>query len=327
MIFPAKKEIRRIAQHMNISEACAQLALYNTGHKNIEVIPSQPKKIDIEEKIKKNIKLVDYFMKFVHGVTPDNRDDVYQAGLIGLWQAIKTFDESRNCKFSSYAGVCIKREMYKATNDNSEGKQILSLDNMETESPSDYASLSVKEPQMLVADGEKTISLMKRIAAGQRSVKDKKSIIALIMYYQGYPCAQIANELKISERSCRTFWANGRSLLKNHPNFRHAAAEFWDGVEENEYSITLQGIPFQVRFSAHIFIDLPAKKMQQYEEDFCKMITRDDVADWLLNNVRIGDSICLYYEKTRCTTMLTMGKDTIEISFVTQTPNSRRKAA
>ena len=327
MIFPAKKEIRRIAQHTNISEACVQLALYNTGHKNIEVIPSQPKKIDIEEKIKKNIKLVDYFIKFVHGVTPDNRDDVYQAGLIGLWQAIKTFDKSRNCKFSSYAGICIKREMYKVTNHSIREKQLLSLDNMETESPSDYAALSVKEPQTLVDDGGKTISLMKSIAVEQRSVKDKKSIMALIMYYQGYPSAEIANKLKISERSCSVFWSNGRKLLQSHPNFRHAAAEFWDGVEENEYSVTLQGTPFQVRFAANTFINLPGKRMRQYEKDFCEMVTRDDVADWLLNNVRIGGSICLYYKKTKCTTMLTMGEDTIEISFVAQAPNSLRKAA
>lgn len=68
---------------------------------------------EINRLIQKHIGLVHSCMTSVLGVTSLNEDDVFQAGMIGLWKAIRTFDESRNIKFSSYASMCIRREMHK----------------------------------------------------------------------------------------------------------------------------------------------------------------------------------------------------------------------
>lgn len=38
-------------------------------------------------------------------------DDLIQEGMIGLWKACQSFDESRGVAFSAYAFVCIRNEM------------------------------------------------------------------------------------------------------------------------------------------------------------------------------------------------------------------------
>lgn len=49
----------------------------------------------------------------------DNQDLV-QEGMIGLFKAIRDFDEHKNIKFSTFAQICVKRNIYTAiTNSNS----------------------------------------------------------------------------------------------------------------------------------------------------------------------------------------------------------------
>ncbi len=47
-------------------------------------------------------------------------DDLVQEGMIGLFKAIRDFDEHKNIKFSTFAQICIKRNIYTAiSNSNS----------------------------------------------------------------------------------------------------------------------------------------------------------------------------------------------------------------
>lgn len=47
-------------------------------------------------------------------------DDLVQEGMIGLFKAIRDFDAERNIKFSTFAQICIKRNIYTAiSNSNS----------------------------------------------------------------------------------------------------------------------------------------------------------------------------------------------------------------
>lgn len=49
----------------------------------------------------------------------DNQDLV-QEGMIGLFKAVRDFDEQKNIKFSTFAQICVKRNIYTAiTNSNS----------------------------------------------------------------------------------------------------------------------------------------------------------------------------------------------------------------
>ena len=75
----------------------------------------------IEEQMKKHEKLV-YFMvnemfkgteylDYSVQTRGFEREDVYHVGKIGLWKALKSFDELKGIKFSSYATRCIRNEI------------------------------------------------------------------------------------------------------------------------------------------------------------------------------------------------------------------------
>ena len=43
-----------------------------------------------------------------------DRDDLIQEGMIGLFKAIRDFDPGRDAKFSTFAALCVSRQMYTA---------------------------------------------------------------------------------------------------------------------------------------------------------------------------------------------------------------------
>lgn len=66
-----------------------------------------------EQMFKKNMKLVPYVAVKWFGVLQSNPnyDDCTQEGFIGLMKACETFDEGRNCSFTTYATACIRNEI------------------------------------------------------------------------------------------------------------------------------------------------------------------------------------------------------------------------
>lgn len=63
-----------------------------------------------EERIIANKNLVYHLLKN-YSIRPDDYDDIVQIGMIGLMKAVDTFDESRNFKFTTYAGRVIHNEI------------------------------------------------------------------------------------------------------------------------------------------------------------------------------------------------------------------------
>lgn len=61
----------------------------------------------------KNTPLVYYvFNKYYKRLNKSQyKEDLIQCGMLGLWKACKSFNEKYNCRFSTYAGICIKNEM------------------------------------------------------------------------------------------------------------------------------------------------------------------------------------------------------------------------
>ncbi len=68
-----------------------------------------------EKIILSNINLVAYMLKYVDGVTIDNFDDYVSYGVIGLINALDTYDISKDIRFSTYASKCILYECLKRT--------------------------------------------------------------------------------------------------------------------------------------------------------------------------------------------------------------------
>lgn len=64
------------------------------------------------------------------------RDDLIQEGMIGLYKAIRDYQPDKEAQFSTFAGICITRQMYNAINASNTRKnqplnQYMSIDNEE----------------------------------------------------------------------------------------------------------------------------------------------------------------------------------------------------
>jgi len=69
--------------------------------------------------------------------------DLYQEGLLGLTNAIKTFDQSKEASFFTYANICIKTKIQTAIRNSSSKKNIalnqsVSLDNLINSETANY---------------------------------------------------------------------------------------------------------------------------------------------------------------------------------------------
>ncbi len=64
--------------------------------------------------VTENIKLVYYFYECLakNDITVRYKDDIVSAGMLGLVKAANKFDNTRGIKFASFAGQCIRNEMY-----------------------------------------------------------------------------------------------------------------------------------------------------------------------------------------------------------------------
>lgn len=69
----------------------------------------------VEALVNENIRLVGYAMKTI-GLHWQIDEEAYSYGLEGLWNAARTFDETQNIKFSSYAVRCILNNIYNCLN-------------------------------------------------------------------------------------------------------------------------------------------------------------------------------------------------------------------
>lgn len=65
---------------------------------------------EVQEKVLKNQRLVHHILK-KKKINPSDYDDLLQIGMMGLTKAAMTFDETKEIKFSTYAGRCIENEI------------------------------------------------------------------------------------------------------------------------------------------------------------------------------------------------------------------------
>ena len=90
-------------------------------------------------------------------------DDLIQEGMIGLFQAIRDYQEGREASFQTFAGLCIDRQMYKAIKNSNRQK------NMPLNA---YVSLSAEEEEALLGqsqDSPETILIDQEMAKEETS--------------------------------------------------------------------------------------------------------------------------------------------------------------
>ena len=151
-------------------------------------------------------------------------DDFYQMGSIGLLHAIRTFDESKGCQFSSYAMLVIRHEIIKSlrTKDKMNFSQSLNVpiyDTEENESelinliPDKGESVSdIAECHELVNNIMECITLFtKRYTNKERNQEMLKDWI-----FTDTPRSDLLNKYQISRQRANIILNKFRRFLKAH---------------------------------------------------------------------------------------------------------------
>ena len=128
-----------------------------------------------------------------------DREDLMQEGMLGLIKAIRQYDPSREASFYTFAGHCIRNEIYAVIKSASSGKHILlnqavSLEDSNLEEATPSMQL---DPEVMLIDAEKTENLL-RMANRQLSVLEQK---VLAYYLDGLTCREIADTVGRSAKS------------------------------------------------------------------------------------------------------------------------------
>ncbi|MCI8625212.1 MAG: RNA polymerase sporulation sigma factor SigH [Lachnospiraceae bacterium] len=131
-------------------------------------------------------------------------DDLIQEGMIGLFRAIREFDEGKESSFASFASLCISRQIYKA----------IEAQNRKKNQPlNNYISLDTPAYQEDGQEGESLLDLLRPDGDGnpEQFVIDRENIEQLeerldrslskmekqvfVLFREGYSYQQIAKRL------------------------------------------------------------------------------------------------------------------------------------
>lgn len=93
-------------------------------------------------------------------------DDLIQEGMIGLFKAIRDYDETRESSFQTFARLCIDRQLYRAIEASNRLKNqplnsYISLS--DTTSEEDLVQNWESSPESIILDRERTDQLFRRI--------------------------------------------------------------------------------------------------------------------------------------------------------------------
>ncbi len=139
-----------------------------------------------------------------------DNDDLIQEGMIGLFKAVRDYDSGRDASFSTFADLCVSRQMYTAVQASRRQKHIplntyISLygtagtdhDGEEEELVNVLAAHSLQSPEEVVIDKENVDRLEKTIEKELSSFE--KQVLDLYMTGMGYQ--QIAKVLGKDDKS------------------------------------------------------------------------------------------------------------------------------
>lgn len=139
-------------------------------------------------------------------ITGFDRDDLIQEGMVGLFSAVKAYDENKEASFKTFASLCISHRIIKllerSDNVKASGNTFISLDDSSVNAEkliSDHSASndSDTDPEELFICKENISSLKKLIT--ERLSKREKQVFDL--YISGESYAYIAKQLDITVKS------------------------------------------------------------------------------------------------------------------------------
>ena len=127
-------------------------------------------------------------------------DDLIQEGMIGLFKAVRDFQPGREATFSTFARMCIDRQIYSAIQNSNRQKHLplnsyVSLNQEDESSP--IWELSVENPEEIIIDQETTRDLQQKISDYLSPMENK----VLDLYLKGEGYVEIGRILGKSPKS------------------------------------------------------------------------------------------------------------------------------
>lgn len=130
------------------------------------------------------------------------QDDLIQEGMIGLYEAVKSF-KNEKASFKSFAGICIRRQMISAVKTATRNKHkplnsYISLDKNVYDSDNDAVFInsildnSPQNPESIIIDKENLNGIENRI----NNTLSKLELQVLMYYLDGYSYQQIAEKIE-----------------------------------------------------------------------------------------------------------------------------------
>lgn len=132
-------------------------------------------------------------------------EDLIQEGMIGLFKAIRDYDEKKEAAFSYFAQICIKRQLASALEASNRKKHrplnnYVSFSNDENDaglSLEETISQGVISPEQMILEQEKLTEFNERI----KSKLSKMEKEVLNLYLEGYNYTQIAKIMEKAPKS------------------------------------------------------------------------------------------------------------------------------
>ena len=135
-------------------------------------------------------------------------EDIIQEGMIGLYKAIRDFDETKQVNFYSFASLCITRQIHTAIKSANRQKHIplnssVSLDRAVFEENEDFTYLEtfrtgdIYNPENLIISSENKTELEQRIAKSLSPLEKR----VLFLYLRGKSYVEIAAIIDKDEKS------------------------------------------------------------------------------------------------------------------------------
>ncbi len=153
-----------------------------------------------------------------------DQDDLIQEGMIGLFKAVRDYDAGRDASFSTFAGLCVTRQMYTAINASGRKKHLplnsfvsLYAEDDDRRESAEVIDRSVQssqdsDPESLVIAKESAAAIEKWIETELSSFE--KQVIELHIAGMGY--AEIAGILGKEAKSTDNALQRAKAKLRKH---------------------------------------------------------------------------------------------------------------
>lgn len=134
-------------------------------------------------------------------VVGGEQEDLIQEGMIGLFKALRDYQQDKNASFSTFANLCVERQLYKTIEMSSRQKHkplnsYISLSEEEN-SLLDAMSPSQQNPETIVIDRESAHVMQEKIRQHLSPMENK----VLDDYLDGLSYTQIAEKMGKSPKS------------------------------------------------------------------------------------------------------------------------------